>query len=46
MKDKECISCKHFLMCQGKPTPAPCVNYEERTKENGRKTNVQQQDNR
>lgn len=30
MKDIECISCKHFLLCKGKPTPAKCLNYEER----------------
>ena len=39
MKDRECISCIHFLMCKGKPTPAPCVNYEKRkvTKDGRRK---------
>lgn len=38
MKDRECINCKKFLTCKGKPTPEPCVNYEERKKdrENGR----------
>lgn len=31
MKDKECISCKHFLMCQGKPSAEiKCVKFEKR----------------
>lgn len=33
MKDYECITCKHFLLCQGKPSPAPCVNFESRKEE-------------
>lgn len=45
MKDKECISCRHFLMCKGKPTPAPCVNYEERKKKDGRTQNVRKNNN-
>ena len=30
MKDRECISCTHFLMCQGKENSEPCINYEKR----------------
>jgi len=30
MKDHECISCTHFLMCQGKEKSEPCINYEKR----------------
>lgn len=45
MKDRECISCIHFLMCSGKPTPAPCVKYEERkNNEYGGKKNVHNED--
>lgn len=36
MKDKECIMCKHLFTCKGKPTEAPCVNFEERKKKDGR----------
>ena len=47
MKDKECISCRHFLMCKGKPTPAPCVNYEKRKEKNdGGEKNVYTEDYR
>lgn len=29
-KDKECISCKHLLMCLGKPKNVDaCVKYEQ-----------------
>lgn len=40
MKDRKCITCTHFLLCEGKPTPAPCLNYEERKKKYGGKKNV------
>lgn len=36
-KDKECIGCKHFFDCDGKPSDKPCINYEEEKSEYGRK---------
>ncbi len=35
VKDRECISCKHFFDCKGKPKGALCINYEKR-KQNGK----------
>lgn len=30
IKDRECIECKHFLMCQGKPKGTDkCVKFEQ-----------------
>lgn len=30
MKDRECIHCKKFWDCEGKPTRSPCVCFEKR----------------
>jgi hypothetical protein len=32
-KTKECIYCKRFFECKGKPSDKPCVNYEDRRKD-------------
>lgn len=34
LKTRECITCKHFLICNGKENDKPCVKYEARNKEN------------
>lgn len=31
--DKECLHCKKFFECKGKPRGTICVNYEERKKD-------------
>ena len=33
-KDRECIKCKHFFDCAGKPKGARCINFEERKGKN------------
>lgn len=43
VKDKECIHCKRFFECEGKPRGKLCVNYEER--KDGR-SKVDQNNNR
>ena len=43
--DKECIHCKKFFDCKGKPRNTSCVNLEER-KEDGYKKNVYDEDMR
>lgn len=30
VKDRECIKCKHFFDCAGKPKGARCIKFEER----------------
>jgi hypothetical protein len=35
IKDKECIHCRKFFECNGKPKNKPCVNLEE-IKKDGR----------
>ena len=37
LKTRECITCKHFLICNGKENDKPCVKYEARNKENKEK---------
>lgn len=32
-KDRECIKCKHFFDCAGKPKGARCIKFEERKEE-------------
>ena len=39
MKDKECISGKRFFTCKGKLSHNPCVNYEDRHKEDQERSN-------
>ena len=46
-KDKECIHCEHFFDCAGKPKEVKlCLNFKERKDEDGRKTNVCENNNR
>ena len=33
IKDRECLHCKHFFECKGKPRGVSCVNFEERKKD-------------
>ena len=36
VKTRECIRCRKFFECKGKPKDKPCVNFEERNDGNGR----------
>ena len=32
-KDRECIKCKHFFDCTGKPRGSNCIKFQERKEE-------------
>lgn len=37
VKDRECLHCRRFFDCKGKPKGTRnCINYEERKKEDGK----------
>lgn len=44
MKDKECIRCKKFFECPGKPKDVICLNFTERKKKDGDKQQTKRQD--
>lgn len=44
-KDRECLHCKEFFECKGKPEEVKrCVNYTERGESGGREKNVRKDD--
>lgn len=45
-KDKNCIHCARLFSCTGKPPGVNlCINFIERTDNNGRSENVHEKDN-
>lgn len=43
IKDKECIKCKRFWNCNGKPKKEPCLHFVERKKKDDLEQQVQEQ---
>ena len=41
--DRECLHCKKFFECKGKPRGAVCVNFEEMDKDGkSKKSNIKE----